>query len=460
MRTDKKNALVIFNENKFIIALFFLSLFVRVLYVVFYNVNKIAHGQDIMKIGDDQGSYWQFAQAFLTDTSWLTTHINHRPPVYPMFLALVSAVVGPGRNFISILLVQCIISSISVIIIYSLTKKIFNKQTAVLASVWAAIYPLYLYYCGFILRETILIFLLLVFVLLLIKYLEENKRSLIIYLGVIYALLIHADSRFLFHLPFIVLFLFIGLKTFKKSVKAFAIFVLIVLLCSLPWATRNFLTYKNSFVLIDTSTLGKWAKKAVTNVSKGIGEQQKAEGTIRPDTLEKFEEIKKNAVVSYVANKEKNTIDKERYTPDVAKISSEEELKAFESGIRPTFDIPHLYLYHFVEFWRFARFKPDYNPYPDLRFENVWSLQRNVVGILFTGSLFPFLLVGIIFSLKQRNRYPIIVCSIMIIHTFLHIFVHARERYRMPIEGFIFMFAFYGILEIISKYRASKRSYS
>lgn len=460
MRTDKKNALVILYENKFIIALFLFSLLIRVLYVFFYNVNKIAHGQDIMKIGDDQGSYWQFAQAFLTDTSWLTAHINHRPPAYPMFLALVSALFGPGRNFISILLVQCIISSISVIIIYSLAKKIFNKQTAVLASVWAAIYPLYLYYCGFILRETILIFLLLVFVLLLIKYLEENKRSLIIFLGVIYALLIHADPRFLFHLPFIVLYLYIGLRTFKKSVKEFAIFVLMVLLCSLPWAIRNFLTYKNTFVLIDTSTLGTWSKKAVTNVSTGIGEQRTKESTMRPDPLEKFEEIKKKAIVSYKVSREKNTADNDQYILSDEGISSEEELKAFESGIRPTFDIPHLYLYHFIEFWRFARFKPDYNPYPDLRFENSWSLRRNVVGILFTGILFPFLLAGIIFSLKQRNRYAIIVCSIMIIHTFLHIFVHARERYRMPIEGFIFMFAFYCILEIISKYRALKRTYS
>lgn len=456
IRGDKNN-ISEYDDSRFILTLFFGSLLVRIFYVVFLNVNQIADGQDILMLtNDDQKAYWLFAEALLKDTSWMTEHVSYRPPLYPMFLALVTAIIGAGKNFINILLLQCVIGSFSVVIIYYISKNIFNRQTAVLSSLWASIYPLYLYYCGFILGETVVIFLFLLFTLFIVMYLNEYRHTMIICSGVIYALLIHVDPRFIFHLPFVLLYFYVGLIDLRKSVKAYIIFSLVVLLCSLPWAVRNHLVYKDRFVLINTRTLDKWAEKPIINIGKGAENRQISSGLVKPDNLEKFEELKRKSILLYMENNGTKKPDKDM--PRFAKISSEEEIMAFESGIRPAFGIIPLYLHNFIEFWRFARFKPDYNPYPDLRFENTWALHRNLIGILFTGVLFPFLLVGIIFCIKYRNNYALILCLIILIHTFLHVIVHARERYRMPIEGFVAMLAFYGLLEIIAKYKINSRA--
>ena len=46
------------DEKRVLWVLFLGSLVIRIIYVVFANANPIAHGQDIIKLHDDQASYW------------------------------------------------------------------------------------------------------------------------------------------------------------------------------------------------------------------------------------------------------------------------------------------------------------------------------------------------------------------------------------------------------------------
>lgn len=446
------------NEIKLIHILFWGSLFIRILYVVFLNVNRIADGQDISSIHDDQQTYWLFARAILKDESWLTTPVSFRPPLYPLFLSGITLIFGTGQNFMNIFLVQCLISSLSVVLIYYLAKTIFNRQTAFFSSLWAGIYPLFLYYSGFILGETLVIFLFLLFTLLLLCYVEETRRAVIIFSGVIYALLVHTDPRFIVHLPFIFLYLYIGLKDVGKSAKAYSVFLLVALICSLPWAVRNHITYTDRSVLINTSTLDKWSRKPFENIIREKSSQkQTGDGSINPDSLAIFEEMKEKSILSYMESKRTGKPYQGAPASGALKISHESEVAAFNKGTRPDFGITDLYVHHFIEFWRFARFKPDYNPYPDLRFENIWSSQRNFLGIIFTGILYPFFMLGIFYCFRQRRNYCLIISLIIVVHTVLHVLVHSRERYRMPIEGFLIMIAFYGLLELITKFKIKSK---
>jgi len=436
--------------------LFFSSLILRVVYVTFYNVNRITSGQDVLTLRDDQYSYWQFADTILRDASWLTKHISYRPPLYPMFIAFVTFFFGTGRNFVNIMLVQSLIGAFSVVLIYCIGRMIFNRQAAILSSVWTAIYPLYLYYCGFILSETLVIFLFLFFTFFFVRYIQDRRHASIICSGLAYALLIHTDPRFLFHLPFFPLFLYLGLKDWRKSLYACLLFSLVLLLCSLPWAVRNHLAYKDRFVLINTRTLDMWAKRPIKNFGIEPEVSQTGSVKIKPDMLNKFEETKKMGITFY---KEQEITKKltQFGGKDIARGMSGEEVKAFEGGTRPDFDIFHLYIHNLVELWRFARFTPGYDPYPDLRFEPAWSLHRNLIGIAFTGILYPFFAAGIFFCIRKKDNLKIMLCLILLVHTLLHVVVHSRERYRMPVEGFIFMFAFYGLLELLSVYRIDSK---
>jgi 4-amino-4-deoxy-L-arabinose transferase-like glycosyltransferase len=193
------------------------------------------------------------------------------------------------------MLVQAFLGSLSVVIIYFIARHIFGGQTAVLTSLWAAAYPLFVYYCGFLLGETLVIFLFLFFFLAFVTYIKEHRRAPLIVAAVVYAALVHTDPRFLFHLPFILLYLFIGAGAMKRTVKAFLLFVVVTVLCSLPWAVRNHVAYTDRFVLINTPTLDLWTRSTLTNTYEKRGGDMVETGRAQLNTVEKFEEEKKTA---------------------------------------------------------------------------------------------------------------------------------------------------------------------
>lgn len=432
------------HDKGIVITLFLGSLLARAAYVVFLNVNRLSHGRDIMGLRhDDQGSYWYFAETILHDKSWLTSHVNFRPPLYPLFLAFISAVFGPGSNYLTIMLVQCVIGSFSVILIYWLAKMIFNGKIAVMSASWAVGYPLFLYYCGFLLGETLVTFLFLFFILSVIIFLKHGRLGVMAASGVLYALLIHADPRFLFHFPFVLLYLYLGLGDAKKTVRPFLIFSLVALLCSVPWAVRNHIAYPDRLVVINTRTLDLWTKRTADTV-RGQIQSGLGTGTVKPNSIQRFEE------------RERAKIENAGKSGRTRKLSREERI-AFENGKRPSFSLPFIYFDRFIEFWRFARFTPGYDPYPDLRFERKWGTGRNLIGIAFTGILYPLLAAGIFFCLKKHHRFGLVVCTVMSVHVLLHVIVHSRERYRLPIEGLVFMIAFYGLWEIIATFKMNTK---
>ncbi len=448
------------NEKNGVAALFLLSLLVRLAYVIFLNVNPLSIGQDILSIHDDQGSYWLFAEAFMKDTSWMNHGVSFRPPLYPAFLAIVSSTLGPGKNFLNIMMVQCVISALTVVLVYYIARGIFGRRVAVWTSVWVIIYPLYLYYCGFILRETLVIALFLLFLLSLFNYLKERKRSSIILSGLFFALLVHTDTRYLFYLPFIIIFLSFESTGWRKTLKAYMIFVVFLFIFSFPWAVRNHIAYKDKFVLINTETLDKWGKRAAVNLKKRNNMEITVRGMVAPETLREFEKRKEKAIRFYSEARREGRQVADVFPKDIpsfAGLTSEEEIRAFNNGVRPSFTVLGLFWYNFKEFWRFARFKPDYDPFPDLRFEPAWTLRRNLIGIFFTGLLYPFFIIGAGLIIKKRKSYPLILLLIILVQTLLHVVVHARERYRMPVETLIAMVAFYGISEMVDRLRLMLR---
>lgn len=421
------------------------ALLFRLVYVVFLNVNQVTQRR-IGSILGDQFSYWRFAQAVFADPSSLLTDVSFRAPLYPLFLSLVTAVSGGGEPFIVVFVIQSFIGALSVVLIYLIALEIFDRRVAVAASLWAAVYPLYLYYCGFILGETMVTFLFLLFLYILLRHFREEKNGLMALAGLVYALLIHTDPRFLFHLPFIFLYLFVGLRKPERAMEGFGLFLAVVLVCSLPWAIRNRIVYPDRFVLINKTTLDKWAKKTIANTGQ---ESSTRQGFSRPATVAEFEAEKEQALRRYMESGRGPTRAERASIPKFKLIASQDEVSAFRQGVRPSFSTVGLYTHHFVEFWRFARFSPAYNPYPDLRFEPVWAPRRNFLGIFFTGLLYPFLAAGLILTIRERFTLAHVASLVLLIHTALHVIVHARERYRMPLEGIVFMFSFYGLFKVL-----------
>ena len=124
---------------------------------------------------------------------------------------------------------------------------------------------------------------------------------------------------------------------------------------------------------------------------------------------------------------------------------SVEEVNAIVKNIYPDSTFFGRKLYWLKEFWRVARFKPDYFPFPDARFQGAWSLKHNVSSILCFGLLIPFAIIGIIIMLKEKHKASLFLLLPILVQTLIHMLMWSRDRYRMPIDAFVIIIAVYGI---------------
>jgi len=405
-----------------LIGLFTVALVVRVLYTLFRDV-----GFAIVP-GSDAVSYDVYARAILGGTGWIL-HPGpelFRPPGYPMILAFLYAVTG--HNLAIVQCLQSIAGAGSVALVYVFGCRHMGRAPALLAAVWLLVNPLQLDFNGKLLRETWLV---LLNVALLWSLLRRDGLTLrgIVRTALLFTLLMHIDSRYLFHLPFFAVYLAFAARRpgdplpNARWVKPAAQFVVLVILFSTPWAVRNQLAY-DRFVLIDPRTLDRWAKKAEASV---------AGDAITPAAvLARFEAAKTARLDSLTAV----------------------EADAFRRGLRPAFGQPAKAIFNFTEFWRILDVRPEYRPFPDARFAPPWSLEHNLSSLVFMGLLLPAFLIGTFRGVAALDRVTLVLAAFIVVHTLLHVVVHSVVRYRLPIEPFYALIAFREMMRRFPRRRA------
>ena len=78
-----------------------------------------------------------------------------------------------GNSIIVVRLMKCVLSSLTVLLIYRMAKRNFDPQTARIAAIFVALWPNFWYYCGTHLKETEMVFLSVLFV----EQAEQMLRS-------------------------------------------------------------------------------------------------------------------------------------------------------------------------------------------------------------------------------------------------------------------------------------------
>ena len=68
------------------------------------------------------------------------------------------------NSIMAVRLVKCVLSSLTVVLLYRLAKRNFNEQTACIAAILCALWPNFWYYCGVHLKEVEMVFLAVLFV--------------------------------------------------------------------------------------------------------------------------------------------------------------------------------------------------------------------------------------------------------------------------------------------------------
>ncbi len=177
---------------------------------------------------------------------------NMRPPVYPLFLAAVHTVAGPGD--LAVRALQCLADSFSVVLLMLIAGLVFNPAIALLSGVLAAVYPPFLLYANLKLTECLFIFMVLLETYLLTRSFKERDNGKFAYAGLVHGIgvLLRSSTLLLpaFLLPAV---LFTGLR--KSLLKGFAAYLLISSALISVWTVRNYRVF-HEFLPVNTG--GGW----------------------------------------------------------------------------------------------------------------------------------------------------------------------------------------------------------
>jgi len=136
--------------------------------------------------------------------------------------AVYSAIVGGlyalfGVNPLWVLILQVLLLASGCVVLYALGKKVFNPTTGLLAAGLWAVYPVSIYYSGFMLRAVLIAFLNLLLIYVLTLCLEKKHLGLYVLAAVISALTISGRyNNILFIAVFVLWFVLFHLGYWKK----------------------------------------------------------------------------------------------------------------------------------------------------------------------------------------------------------------------------------------------------
>ncbi|KPL18643.1 MAG: hypothetical protein AMJ92_07120 [candidate division Zixibacteria bacterium SM23_81] len=148
-------------EGIFLAVLFLLALGVRLIYLIQLRGSPLFESP-IM----DARYHDQWALAIRNGIPFLDGPY-FRAPLYPYFLALIYSLFG--HSYLAVRMVQFLIGSVSVLLIYFLGKRTFDAAVGRVAAVLAAFYGLFIYFEGELLIPALIVFLDLALLLVLLS---------------------------------------------------------------------------------------------------------------------------------------------------------------------------------------------------------------------------------------------------------------------------------------------------
>lgn len=328
-----------------------------------------------------------------------------RGPTYPGFLSIIYTAVG--HNDLAVRIIQIFLHAINCWLVYAIGSVAFNDKVGIIASIFYAVYPPFIFYTGLILSETFTIFLFLSTFLLLVKAINQRSILLTVTSGVTLGLSILCKPTLLPFSAFFCLFLWLFRKTRPLLVFGFCLFVTTILTIS-PWVVRNYLEFH------------RWIPvSAYSGYNLLLGTISRDDPTFEIDAF-------KNEYYQ-------NPIEQDRV--------------AFLRGIDNIKGNPKRYIAMMPE-------KLAYFLLPEglSIIGNSHTLQGKIL-ISFQGFLLFFALIGTIRSIHSFNTYLIV--SPILYFGFIHILTISTPRFNLPIMPYVILLAAAGILSTLASVSSS-----
>jgi len=388
------------SHRRLALAVTLLALAMRAAYIL------VAGRHSGIFFGEDAVSYDTYARLMLSGWGWVTTPVAVREPIYPAFMAFVYAL--PTPEFGTLQVMQALLGAVTAGLLVLGVRAFLGDAVAVVCGLLVALDPHFVTYTSEPLRENIIIPLLAAFVVSFLWSMAGGGRWRLFLCMLCFVLLCHADVRFLPLVAALPVMVYLCQRNAMVALRQSAWLLLFFVVLMAPYQVRSSLAVGKP-VVITERFLGKWLGRA-TAVTTGSDISGKIAG--REAWLQAWEAHKQASLETL----------------------SPEERAYFLAGGRPHTRRLAVHVDLLVEYWRFARFRPMYRPYPDGRFEGAWSSLHNLSGVV---TVIPFLAL-LPFLLRRWTRserwVALPLLFFLFAHTLLHVLVHARSRYRIPME--------------------------
>lgn len=401
------------DEKRYILLVFLIALLIRLFFIFNYSAYLIPVKDAVF--------YDNTALSILKGKGIVDTKGNaftNIPPLYSLFLSIIYFIFG--HNYIVVRIIQSILYALICIFVFLTSKYIYGKPEAYLASLITAIWPafiLFSYYGGpgFILTETLFIFLLttLVFYISKIEHFSIYNCAII---GIITGLLIL--TRFIAVIIFLIFTLYILL--FEKKIIFKFLFVLLIgiFLVLSPWIIRNYrVTHKVS--LLSNNELTSLLSLFVATFS-----DLESKWHINAEELGRA--VYEGRDYQYVAK---------AWNIDERKVNAEIKKKIFNEVLKYPLRYFKMLSKNMKIFW-----SPYYNP-----IKNQGLIKFNFIYAF----IIPFVVLGFFISILKRNKKSLFSFGLILGFTFIHLITVSCERYRYPIEPLLIIFASAGFFYLI-----------
>lgn len=248
---DSATAPLLRHERRTLILLFLFALLLRLAYIGFSigfdsppEYDGIGYNQLAEGLLDGRGyvNYWGEPSAF-------------RPPVYPIFLAGVYAVTG--HSLAAVRLLQAVLDSVTVLLVYGIARRLFGGRVALLAGLGTALYPLLIYETGLIIPETLSYTLQFAAALCLIRMLKNDRAWPALATGALLALTVLARPTATLWAPLILAWVLLANGMRRKIVKLACLGIGLALVFA-PWTARNYVMFRTIIPISSLGGTGMW----------------------------------------------------------------------------------------------------------------------------------------------------------------------------------------------------------
>ncbi len=171
-------------------------------------------------------------------------------PLYGYFLGMIFFLFGD--NLTTVRLIQIVLDSLNVVLIYSIGVRIWKRGAAIIAALLYALYPVAFFYSLLILKTTLCLTMLLTFVLVLFWALEKKRGICWYTAGLLAALMTYLRGNLILVIPLTILFCFIYEKPGWSHPAKQSVLLIAGLISLLSLGVfRNFLI-SNEFIIFNS----------------------------------------------------------------------------------------------------------------------------------------------------------------------------------------------------------------